>query len=615
MNIRPRFQTHRECAGTMPFGWFLAFGITVVAAFILSPPPAQASDGKRVALVIGNSDYEYVSKLANPANDASDIADALARIGFEVTSGFDLGYREMRLAIRDFAETADDAEMVFIYFAGHGIEIDNTNYLIPSNAELRSDRDVDFEAIRLDTLIGAIAHSPGLKVVLVDACRNNPFIVDMIRSTATRSIGRGLGRIEPGGVLVGYAARSGTLALDGEGRNSPYAQALLNHIEEPGLEIGKMFRKIRDNVYDLTNGSQEPFTYGSLPGRDIFLVPAPAVSTVDPVVADPPPPSVRQRLFERYSEAQEMGTLKAWNEFLRAYGHKKDEAVVLAAREARDKLVARSTSTGQGLSGERWLDVTFDSTGAAILSREQGIAVQRALSYLGHDTGTPDGVLGPKTRAAIAAARLRAGIPHGSKVDRALLRVLPDVSRIDALKSVKARKYDIDELPKGLEPRLAKAMVALDGYEFIFDYYKGHLYVAVLPGGYARSWKLGNDLAKQAGGYLATISDAEENRFLSDLFRSDERFLEYYAPANELNGPYFGLYQIPGSQEPAGGWVWVTGEPVTFRAWADGHPRPEKKSDYAAFNVLLRTQSRNEPLRTWASNSPDNPKGYLIEIE
>jgi hypothetical protein len=258
----------------------------VMALFMAAIPLTVAAQERRVALVIGNSDYNFVGTLPNPANDAQDIGNALERIGFSVTTGIDLDYNQMRLALRDFGDLAADADMALIYFAGHGIEIDNTNYLIPINAELKSDRDVEFEAVRLETVIASIETSRGIKIILVDACRNNPFVADMTRTVASRSIGRGLGRIDPGGVLVGYSARGGTISLDGDGRNSPYAKALLDLIGEPGLEIGKLFRRVRDTVLNETAGAQEPFTYGSLPGEDIFLV-APALA--DNSAADRPP--------------------------------------------------------------------------------------------------------------------------------------------------------------------------------------------------------------------------------------------------------------------------------------------------------------------------------------
>ncbi|MEM6579428.1 MAG: caspase family protein, partial [Pseudomonadota bacterium] len=283
---------------------FLNFVVCI--ALTLPGTVSAAPDAeRRVALVIGNSDYEHVASLPNPANDAEDISNALKRLGFEVTSGLDLDYRDMRLALRDFSEAAAEADVAVVYFAGHGIEIDNTNFLIPVNAELRSDRDVDFEAIRLDTVIGSLEDAKGLRIVLLDACRNNPFLVDMQRTTASRSIGRGLGRVDPGGVLVSYAARGGTIALDGEGRNSPYAKALLGTLETPGLEIGKLFRQVRDLVLEDTGGFQEPFTYGSLPGTDIFLkAPEPKKTAAASPVPLSVPPAPDDALITDFAKAE-----------------------------------------------------------------------------------------------------------------------------------------------------------------------------------------------------------------------------------------------------------------------------------------------------------------------
>lgn len=318
--------------------------LSLFTLYLLSAiPSAGRAEEARVALVIGNSRYEHVSQLPNTSNDAQDLSMALERIGFDVTQYSDLDYRDMRLAIRDFAEAAADADVVVVYFAGHGMEIDNTNYLIPVNAELKSDRDVDLEAIRLDTVIGAISHGPGLKIVLLDACRNNPFLTTMARTSATRSVGRGLARVDPGGVLVGYAARSGTLASDGDGRNSPYAQALLSHIEEPGLELGKMFRKVRDTVFDLTDGYQEPFTYGSLPGKDIFLVPAVAVPETNGTFQ-------RSEILRAFLDADAKGTEAAWHSFLTRFSDRNDEEDLLD--RARQKLTDLSAKNARAIEGK-----------------------------------------------------------------------------------------------------------------------------------------------------------------------------------------------------------------------------------------------------------------------
>lgn len=228
----------------------------------------------RVALVIGNSAYKKVPALPNPQNDATDIAVVLKRLGFKVNKSLNLTYGAMRRALRDFGNQAIGADIALVYFAGHGIEVNRQNYLIPVDAALKTDLDVEFEAITLDLVMSAVRQAKGLRVVLLDACRNNPFATTIKPTSAKRSIGRGLARVEPSvGTLVSYAAKEGTTADDGKNRNSPYTSALLDHLEQPGLEVQFLFRKVRDKVLEQTGGRQEPFTYGSLPGRRIFLKP------------------------------------------------------------------------------------------------------------------------------------------------------------------------------------------------------------------------------------------------------------------------------------------------------------------------------------------------------
>ena len=172
--------------------------------------------------------------------------------------------------------------MAMVYFAGHGVEIEKQNYLIPVDAKLESDSDVLFDTIPLDLISEAVSGATTLRMVLLDACRNNPFL-GRIKSTG-RAIGQGLSPFEPtGGTLVAYAAKGGTTALDGTGRNSPFMKGLLEHIEQPGLDIALMFRKVRDTVLAETGNRQEPFIYGSLPGREIYLVPPTQVASTQPL--------------------------------------------------------------------------------------------------------------------------------------------------------------------------------------------------------------------------------------------------------------------------------------------------------------------------------------------
>jgi tetratricopeptide (TPR) repeat protein len=229
----------------------------------------------RVALVIGNSDYARVPSLPNALHDASTIAEAFQKIGFrQVIKIENQGRDGMLAALRSFRDLADNSEWAVIYYAGHGIEIDGTNYIVPTDARLVADRDVQDETISLSRFLDAIERAKEIKLVILDACRENPFLNSMKMSTASRSIGRGLARIEPeGGTLVAYSAKHGQIALDGKGENSPFATALANRMLTPDIEIRKLFGLVRDDVLAATSRKQEPFIYGTLGGDDHFINP------------------------------------------------------------------------------------------------------------------------------------------------------------------------------------------------------------------------------------------------------------------------------------------------------------------------------------------------------
>ncbi|WP_371261275.1 tetratricopeptide repeat protein [Bradyrhizobium sp. th.b2] len=239
--------------------------------------PAIEPTGRlnRVALVIGNGTYEKATTLPNAVNDASIISEALRRIGFrQVIQVQDLGRQDLLAALRNFRELADHSEWAMIYYAGHGIEIDGQNYIVPVDARLLTDRDAPDEAISLSRFLDAIEGASAMKLVILDACREDPFNNSMKLSSASRTIGRGLARIEPeGGTLVAYSAKHGQVALDGTGANSPFATALANRMMAPNVEIRKLFGLVRDDVLAATSRKQEPFIYGTLGGDDHFINP------------------------------------------------------------------------------------------------------------------------------------------------------------------------------------------------------------------------------------------------------------------------------------------------------------------------------------------------------
>ncbi|MGY4502961.1 hypothetical protein ACVWYH_006918 [Bradyrhizobium sp. GM24.11] len=275
-------------------------GLTAATAFAgVASSTAAAAEGRRVALVIGNGAYRNVPALLNPPNDASDIAAALKRLGFTVSLATNAGFDDMRRGLIALGRDAAGADMAVVYFAGHGMEINGENWLIPIDAQLNRDTDAANEAINLQSVMLQVSNTTSLGLVILDACRNNPFGARMKRSIATRAATMsGLGRIEPvGNVLVAYAARDGTTALDGDARNSPFAAALLRNIEAPGVEVTFMFRTVRDDVMEATRNEQQPFVYGSLSRKAIYLAGLPPAGSEQaappsplPAVTSPAPP-------------------------------------------------------------------------------------------------------------------------------------------------------------------------------------------------------------------------------------------------------------------------------------------------------------------------------------
>jgi tetratricopeptide (TPR) repeat protein len=252
-----------------------ATAVPVVVVPHLMSQATAAVAGHRVALVIGNSAYQNVPALNNPANDAHLIAGALISDGFTVTVAGELGHEGFITALKTFAKAADTADWAVVYFAGHGIEMGGTNYLIPVDAKLATDRDVNFEAIPIDQVMSALDGARNLRVVILDAYRNNPFVEMMRRGTGVfRNVGRGLARIEPTqGTVIVYSARPGQVAADGDGADSPFAVALAHHLTDPGVEVLKLFRLVRDDVLAATGNGQEVFQDSSLPGTDFFFRP------------------------------------------------------------------------------------------------------------------------------------------------------------------------------------------------------------------------------------------------------------------------------------------------------------------------------------------------------
>jgi len=341
----------------------------LLAAVLLVCQPASAE--KRVALVVGNSHYKNAALLPNPANDAAAFSATLKGAGFDVVeSRLDLSAAEMRKVLRDFADQARDSEMAVVYYAGHGIEIDGTNYLIPTDARLERDTDIYDEAFSLDRVLLAIEPARQLRLVIVDACRNNPFAETMKRTVTSRTVTRGLARIEPTttNTLVAFAAKAGLTALDGNSKNSPYATALVKHIATPGLDLRRAFGFIRDDVLQATGNRQEPYLYGSLGGADVALVPAKPVAST-------PTANAQSDLRRDYELALQLGNADALNAFLAQYpdGYYASLAKLQLAKLAAEQTRLAATEKARLAEQER---ARLSSGG--VQSREQGKAAAEA---------------------------------------------------------------------------------------------------------------------------------------------------------------------------------------------------------------------------------------------
>ena len=235
---------------------------------------AGAAEARRVALLIGNQKYAANSQLNNPMNDVELMRASFEDAGFDsVKTVFDLDRSAMVKALREFEDESIDAEMAVVYYSGHAMEMNGVNYLLPVDAALKSDRDVEDESVAIDRVQRSLEGAKKLKLFILDACRNNPFSQSMKRTAGTRSMSRGLARVEPesADTLIAFASKAGTVALDGEGRNSPFATALAKYLVEPGVDVRIALGKVRDEVVQATNREQEPFVYGSLGGAQIFL--------------------------------------------------------------------------------------------------------------------------------------------------------------------------------------------------------------------------------------------------------------------------------------------------------------------------------------------------------
>ena len=413
----------------------------LAAALLLSLAAMPSLAAKRIALVVGNGAYEHTVPLDNPRNDAADMARALQGLGFAVIEGLDLDKDAFEGKLREFARAARGADAALFFYAGHGLQVDGENYLVPIDARLTEEVDLDLEALELRAFLKQM-RSPA-NLVFLDACRDNPLAQDLARSMgASRStaVGRGLGRVDTsGGTLIAYATQPGNVALDGKGRNSPFTGALLENIAAPGRSVNDLLTSVTDAVATATSGRQQPWTHSSLRKPFYFAPPetrpvaAPASSSPAATAAGAETASSRiaaeeiaaERLFwESVKDGGDAADLEAYR---RRYPGGRYDALALN-RLQRLQRQSETPAAGTLVSATPpAADIQSDPE-AVESSLDLGLAdrrsIQAGLASLGFDAGPADGLFGGRTRAALEAWQAAKGEASTGWLTRAEAEVL-----------------------------------------------------------------------------------------------------------------------------------------------------------------------------------------------
>ena len=406
---------------------------------------------KRIALVIGNSSYTKIQSLPNPANDSKLMSQTLGKLGFDVIFASDVDYLGMRRAVKEFGRklraSGKDTVGLF-YYAGHGVQAQGSNFLVPLGAEIADEADLVIEAISAsDVLAQMEAAGNTLNMVILDACRNNPYKAKL------RSISRGLARVNAAsGSLVAFAAAPGQVAADGAGDNSPYTSALVEAMQMPGLTVEQMFKKVRISVEGQTNGRQTPWEESSLRGDFYFNPQKNEPKPVAGVVADPAAQewatiqntrstAVLKAFISRYPKSiyADYARLTLEENVANArLKEKQDESARAAAKKTEELKVANLQRNAPAPS----------SATQPLAPYEMTILLQSELTRVGCDPGPIDGQWGAKGRRSLSCFKKH------TKLELPFKDLSPEV--VDAVKQQRARVCPVSTRVKAKKARAGK---------------------------------------------------------------------------------------------------------------------------------------------------------------
>ncbi|MCW1993257.1 putative caspase-like protein [Bradyrhizobium diazoefficiens] len=390
------------------------------AAFVFSGNAAFAD--KRVAFVVGNAAYKNVPQLPNPAIDARSMARVLRNVGFDVVEGSNLSRDAMTAKLLEFGKKSEGADVALFFYAGHGIAVNGTNYLLPVDADLKSEMDVKLgAAINVDLTLEQTMADAKVKLVFLDACRDNPFAAKIRSARATRSVNvaSGLAEMKSGeGTLIAFATGPGQTALDGEaGTNSPFTRALLANIAQPGIEIQQAMTRVRAQVNDETNKAQLPWGHTNLTGT-VYLNPA-AMAAPDAAASASVVAQAGEVELEFWRSIKDTNKVEELNAYLTNYPNGTFKPLALARIAAlQDGPSTTTRNLTAGVDPATFTDtadqVSEDQIG---LDKNQRRDVQRRLTGLGFDVRAT-GKFDEETRTVIKRWQAARGYPTTGYLNR-----------------------------------------------------------------------------------------------------------------------------------------------------------------------------------------------------
>lgn len=595
--------------------------IRTLAFIALFCSATVAHADKRVAFLVGNANYEHAPSLDNPIKDTELIAATLTELDFDVSVFSNLNRDQIGRELSIFLSNTEGADVTLFYFAGHGLQYDGENFLVGTDTKLETEFDIASEALNLSKVIELLERNSRAALIFIDACRDNPLAnafyaqnFSQTRALMTRGLAPMTRSFQ--GSMITFSASPGQVAYDGEGANSPFAAALARHLPTENLEVLSLMKRVIRDVKAETGDLQTPMVTNDLTA-EIYMRLGGGEGAVLALQQE-------EALFEA---ANDLASLRAWDVFLEKYPNGVFSEMAYAAREL---LQAEEIAENVGVEVAQLApqsinrDISAGIEAQIGLSRDDNRAVQTALNTRGYDAGPEDGILGTRTRRAIASYQLSVGLPATGVVTKGTAAKLgleidnPENSDMPVVSSQDARRYDPEKL--GLvesDERLLKAAKALQGKEFRYGFFDDSLYLAVLdwsnPG-----FEGASKVAERAGGYVVTINSEAENRFIARLTLSDERLWRPNGKRSFMFGPMIGLHQLPNSREPSGGWVWASGETPAYSSWDPYEPTNHNNNESIAvffipYNEFSSYRARPRPLK-WGDVSGGR-RSYVIEVD